>query len=92
MTVPSSIASTGNKVHYPVHDITRHVACTLVIRYGINNHHTKKVSIGLVIPRHKFHGSDILEDYYREEVTTIVQGSKGDMLDIPGPEGIETLR
>src|SRR5688572_20085231 len=57
--VPSSVASTGNKVYYPVDDITRHVACTLVIRYGINNPRTKKVGKGVVIPGHKFHGSDI---------------------------------
>jgi hypothetical protein len=67
------------------------VACTLVIRYGINNHCTKKVGIGLAIPGRKFHGSDIPDDYCRVEVTTVVQGSKDDMLDIRGPEGIETL-
>jgi hypothetical protein len=39
-TIPSSIVSTGNKVRYPVDDITRLVTCTLVIRYGINNQHT----------------------------------------------------
>jgi hypothetical protein len=33
-TIPSSIASTGNKERYPIDDNTRHVACTLVIRYG----------------------------------------------------------
>jgi hypothetical protein len=64
---------------------------TLVIRYGINNHRTKKVAIGLAILRHKFHGSDIPKDYCRVEVTMVVQGSEGDMLDIPEPEGIETL-
>jgi hypothetical protein len=47
--VPSSITSMGNKVRYLVDDITRPVACTLVIRYGINNHHTKKVGQGVVI-------------------------------------------
>jgi hypothetical protein len=81
-TVPSSIASTGNKVCYPVDNITRHVACTLVIRYGINNHHTKKVGTCLVIPGGKFHGSDILDDYCRVEVTMVVQGFEDDMLDI----------
>jgi hypothetical protein len=67
------------------------VACTLVIRYGINNQRTKKVATGLAIPGHKFHGNDIPEEYCRVEVTTIIQGSEDDMLDIPGPEGIETL-
>jgi hypothetical protein len=41
-TMPSSVASTTNKVHYPVDDIDRPVACSLVIRYGINNHHTRQ--------------------------------------------------
>ena len=58
-TFPSSVASTGNKVRYPVDDITRPMACTLVIRYGINNKRTKKVATGLAIPGRKFHGSDI---------------------------------
>jgi len=90
-TIPSSVASTGNKVRYPVDDITRPVACTLVIRYGINNQRTKKVATGLAIPGRKFHGNDIPEEYCRVEVTTVVQGYEDDMLDIPGPEGIETL-
>ena len=58
-TVPSSVASTDNKVCYPVDDITRPVTCTLVIRYGINNNRTKKVGTGVAIPGRKFHGSDI---------------------------------
>jgi hypothetical protein len=90
-TIPSSITSTRNKVRYPVDDITRPVACTLVIRYGINNQRTNKVATCLVIPGRKFHGNDIPEEYCRVEVTTVVQGSEDDMLDIPGPEGIETL-
>jgi hypothetical protein len=90
-TVPSSIASTGNKVRYPVDDITRPVTCTLVIRYGINNNRTKKVGTCIAIPGRKFHGSDIPDDYCRVEVMMVVQGSEGNMLDIPGPEGIETL-
>jgi hypothetical protein len=90
-TITSSIASKGNKVRYPVDDITRPVACTLVIRYGINNQRTKKVAIGLAIPGRKFHGNDITEEYCRIEMTTVVQGSEDDMLDIPGPKGIETL-
>jgi hypothetical protein len=90
-TVPSSITSTGNKVRYPVDDITRPVTCTLVIRYGINNNRTKKVGTCITILGRKFHGSDIPDDYCRVEVTMVVQGFEDDMLDIPGPEGIETL-
>jgi hypothetical protein len=90
-TVPSSIASMGNKVRYPVDDIIRPVACTLVIRYGINNHRTKKVGTCVAIPGHKFQGSDIPDDYCRVEVMTVIQGSEDNMLDIHGPKGIETL-
>jgi hypothetical protein len=90
-TILSSVASTGNKVCYPVDDITRLVTCTLVIRYGINNNRTKKVGTCIAIPGHKFHGSDIPDDYCRVEMTMVVQGSEDDMLDIPGPKGIETL-
>jgi hypothetical protein len=67
------------------------VACILVIRYGINNQRTKKVATGLAILGRKFHGNDIPEEYCRVEVMTVVQGYEDDMLDIPGPEGIETL-
>jgi hypothetical protein len=90
-TVPSSVASTGNKVCYPVDDITRPVMCTLVIRYGINNNRMKKVGTSIVILGHKFHGSDIPDDYCKVEVAMVVQGSEDDMLDITRPEGIETL-
>jgi hypothetical protein len=90
-TFTSFVASTRNKVRYPVDDITRHVTCTLVIRYGINNHCTKKVGKCVAIPECKFHGSDIPYDYCRVEVTTIVQGSEDDMLYITGPKGIETF-
>jgi hypothetical protein len=41
-TIPSSVASTGNKARYPVDDVTRPVACTLVIIYAIKNHCIKK--------------------------------------------------
>jgi hypothetical protein len=71
-TVPSCVVLIGNKVHYLVDDITRPTACTLVIRYGINNHRMKKVAIGLAILGRKFHGSDIPEDYCRVEVTMVV--------------------
>jgi len=74
-TLPSSVASTGNKDRYPVDDITRPVACALVIRYGINNKRTKIVATGLAIPGRKFHGNDIPDDYCKVEVTTVVQGS-----------------
>jgi hypothetical protein len=90
-TIPSSVASTTNKVHYPVDDIDRSVACSLVIRYGINNYRTRKVVVGLAIPGRKYHESDILEDYCKVEVSTVVQGYEDDMLDIPSPEGIEKL-
>jgi hypothetical protein len=62
-TIPSSVASTTNKVHYPVDDIDRPVACSLFIRYGINNHRTREVAISLAILGCKYHESDILEDY-----------------------------
>jgi hypothetical protein len=52
-TIPSNVASTANKVHYPVDDIDRPVACSQVIRYGINNHRTREVAIGLAIPGRK---------------------------------------
>jgi hypothetical protein len=71
-TVPSFVASTRNKVCYPVDDITRPVRCTLVIRYGINNNHMKKLGTDVAIPGRKFHGSDILDDYCRVEVTAVV--------------------
>jgi hypothetical protein len=49
------------------------------------------VGTSLAIPGRKFHGSDIPYDYCRVEVTTVIQGSKDDMLDIPRDKGIETL-
>jgi hypothetical protein len=91
-TIPSSVASTANKVHYPVDDIDRLVACSLVIRYDINNHRTREVVIGLAIPGCKYHERDIPEDYCKVEVLTVIQGYEDDMLDIPGPEGIEKLK
>jgi hypothetical protein len=90
-TIPSSVASTINKVHYLVDDIDRPVACSLVIRYGINNHRTREVAVGLAIPGRKYHESDILEDYCKIEVLMVIQGYEDDMLDIPDPEGIEKL-
>jgi hypothetical protein len=87
-TIPSSVASTANKVHYPVDDIDRPVACSLVIRYGINNHRTREVAVGLVIPGRKYHESDILEDYYKVEVSMVVQGYEDDMLNIPVPRAL----
>jgi hypothetical protein len=67
------------------------VACSLVIRYAINNHHTREVAVGLTIPGRKYHESDIPEDYYKVEVSTVIQGYSDNMLDIPGLEGIEKL-
>jgi hypothetical protein len=90
-TIPSSVASTANKVHYPVDDIDRPVACSLVIRYDINNHRTREVAIGLAIPGRKYHKSNIPGDYCKVEVSTVVRGYKDNMLDIPSPEGIEKL-
>jgi hypothetical protein len=81
----------GNKVYYPVDDITRLVTCALVIRYGINNNRTKKVGTSIAILGRKFHGSDIPDDCWRVEVTMVAQGSEDDMLDIPGPKEIKTL-
>jgi hypothetical protein len=89
--IPSNVASTENRVHYPVDDIDRLVACSLVIRYGINNHRTREVAIGLVILGRKYHRSNIPEDYYKVEVSTVIQGYEDDMVDILGPEGIEKL-
>jgi spore coat polysaccharide biosynthesis protein SpsF (cytidylyltransferase family) len=77
--------------HYPVDDIDRPVACSLVIRYGINNHRTREVAVGLTILGCKYHESDILEDYCKVEVSTLIQGYKDDMLDILGPKGIKKL-
>jgi hypothetical protein len=48
------------------------MACTVVIRYGINNHRMKKVGTNIAIPGRKFHGSDIPDDYCREEVSMVV--------------------
>jgi hypothetical protein len=90
-TIPSSVASTTNKVHYPVDDIDRPVACSLVIRYGINNHRTSEVAVGLANPGLKYHESDIPEDYCKVEASMVVQGYEDNMLNIPGPEGIEKL-
>jgi hypothetical protein len=90
-TVPSFAVSTKNKVRYLVDNISKPMVCTLFIRYGINNHRTKKVATSLAILGHKFHGNDIPEDYCRVEVMTVVQGSENGMLDIPRPKGIETL-
>jgi len=89
--VPSSIASTKDKVRYPVDEIDSLVPCSLVIRYGFNNNHTREVATGLEIPWCQFHGSEISEDYCRVEVLTTVQGYEEDMLDISGLEGIEKL-
>jgi hypothetical protein len=82
----------ANKVHYPVDDIDRPVACSLVIRYGINNHRTREVVVGPAILGCKYHESDIPKDYCKVEVSMVIQGYEDDMLDIPGPEGIEKLR
>jgi len=91
LVIPSSVASTGDKVCYPVDEIDSHIPCSLVIRYSFNNNHTMEVATGLVILGHQFHGREIPEDYCRVEVLTVVQGYEDDILDILGPEGIEKL-
>ena len=47
--VPSSVASTGHKDHYPVNDIDMLVPCSLAIRYGINNIRTREVATRFAI-------------------------------------------
>jgi hypothetical protein len=90
--IPSSVASTANKDHYPVDDIVTSTPCSLVIRYGINNHRTREVATGKAIPGGpKYHGADIPKDYCRVEVSTVVQGYEDEILDIPGPEDIVKL-
>ena len=51
----------------------------------------KQVATGLAIPGREFHSVPILEAFCRVEVQTVVPGQEDNMLDIPGPEGIETL-
>ena len=50
-----------------------------------------KIAAGKAIPGRIYHGDDIPEDYCRVEVSTVVQGYEDEVLDIPGPEGIEKL-
>jgi len=73
--IPSSVATLTNKDHYLVEDIVTSMPWSLVIRYGINNHRIKEAAMGKVIPEGpKYHGADIPKDYYRVEVSTVVQG------------------
>lgn len=88
---PCRAASMANKVCYPIDDIDRPAPCTLVIRYGMNNIHTREVATGFAILGRQYHGRDIPEDYCRVEVSTVVQVYEDDMLEILGPEGIEKL-
>jgi len=60
--IPSCVASTEDKVYYPVDKINSPVRCSLVIRYSFNNNRTRGVAIGLAIPGHQFHGREIPED------------------------------
>jgi len=46
LVVPSSVASTGHKDHYPVDDIDIPVPGSLVIIYGINNIRTREAATG----------------------------------------------
>jgi len=90
--IPSSVTSTTNKDYYPVDDIVTSTPCSLVIRYGINNHRTREVAMGKAIPRGpKYHSADIPKDYCRVEVSTVVQGYEDEILDIQGPEDIVKL-
>jgi hypothetical protein len=90
--IPSSVASMANKDHYLVDDIITCTPCSLVIRCGINNHCTREVATSKAIPGGpKYHGVDIPKDYYRVEVSTVVQGYEDEILDIPGPEDIVKL-
>ena len=90
--IPSSVTSTANKDHYRVDDIVTSTPCSLVIRYGINNHRTREVATGKAIPGGpKYHGADIPKDYCRVEVSTVIQGYEDEILDIPGPEDIVKL-
>ena len=85
--IPSSVASMANKDHYLVDNIVTSTPCSLVIIYGINNHHTREVATGKAIPGGpKYHGAHIPKDYCRVEVSTVVQGYEDEILDIPGPE------
>jgi len=70
--LPSCVMSTGHKVHYPVDDIDMPTPCYLVIRYVIKNIHIREVAIGFAIPGFQYHGHDILEDYCRVKVSTVV--------------------
>jgi hypothetical protein len=91
--IPSSVASTANKDHYPADDIVTCTPCSLVITYEINNHRTREVATGKAIQGGpKYHGVDIPKDYCRVEVSTVVQGYEDEILDIPGPEDIVKLR
>ena len=49
LVVPSSVASMGHKDHYPIDDIDMPVPCSLVIRYSINNIHTREVATDFAI-------------------------------------------
>ena len=90
--IPSSVASTANKDHNLIDDIVTSTPCSLVIRYGINNHRTREVSTGKAIPGGpKYHGADIPKDYCIVEVSTMVQGYEDEILEIPGPEEIVKL-
>ena len=52
--VPSSVASIGDKVCYPIDEIDSLVPCSLVIRYGFNNNRTRVIATGLAISGRQF--------------------------------------
>jgi hypothetical protein len=74
----------GHKDQYLVEDIDMPSPCSLVMRNDINNIHTREVAMSFAIPGCQYHGCDILEDYYRVEVSTIIQGYEDNMLEIQG--------
>jgi len=80
-----------NREHYAVDDIIAPTACSLVILYGITNIRMIEVATDMVIPGHDYHNKKMLEEYYRVEVLTGVEGHRDDFLDIPTPDGVEKL-
>ena len=79
----------GHKDHYLVNDIDMPLPCSLVIRYGINNIHTREVATGFAIPQYP--GRDIPEKYCKVEVSTAVEGYEDNMLEVADPLGFDKL-
>jgi len=82
----------ATKAHYPVDDIVALVPCSLLISYGLNNQRTRELATGKAIPRGStYHGANIREDYYTVAIETVGKEYEDEILDIPGPEGIEKV-